>query len=89
MLPLWPAREGSRCRELREVSCPQGLSSNPCWSTALSPTAAILVVIGKGVALLGTAIAALLSPVGLVVAGLSALVAYLLYATGAGGQALK
>jgi hypothetical protein len=51
--------------------------------------ATIIVGVGQGVAILGTAIAALLSPIGLTIAGLSTLVAYLLYATGAGAQAMQ
>jgi hypothetical protein len=47
------------------------------------------VGVGQGVAILGTAIAALLTPIGLTIAGLSTLVAYLLYATGAGAQAMQ
>ncbi len=58
-------------------------------ATGLSTAAAIIVAVGKGVAILGTAIAALLSPIGLTIAGLSTLVAYLLYATGAGAQAMQ
>jgi hypothetical protein len=57
--------------------------------TVFSAAAAVIVGIGQGIAILGTAIAALVSPIGLTIAGLTALVAYLLYTSGAGTQAMK
>jgi hypothetical protein len=47
------------------------------------------VGIGQGIAILGTAIAALLSPIGLTIAGLAALVGYLVYTSGAGAQTMQ
>ncbi len=52
--------------------------------TVFSAAATVLVGIGQGIAILGTAIAALLSPIGLTIAGLAALVGYLVYTSGAG-----
>ncbi len=45
--------------------------------------------IGQGIAILGTAIATLLSPIGLTIAGLAALVGYFVYTSGAGTQAMQ
>jgi len=58
-------------------------------STIFGAAAAVLVGIGQGVAILGTAIAALVSPIGLTIAGLTALVGYFVYMTGAGTQAMQ
>ncbi len=44
---------------------------------------------GAAIGALGSMLAALLSPIGMVIAGVGALAAYLLYATGAGSQALQ
>jgi len=57
--------------------------------TALGAAATIIIAIGKGIVILGATIAALLSPIGLAIAGVSALVAVLLYATGAGAKAMQ
>jgi hypothetical protein len=57
--------------------------------TVFSAAAAVIVGIGQGIAILGTAIAALLSPIGLTIAGLAALVGYLVYTSGAGTQAMQ
>ena len=56
--------------------------------TVFSAAATVLVGIGQGIAILGTAIAALLSPIGLTIAGLAALVGYLVYTSGAGKRAI-
>jgi len=57
--------------------------------TGLAAAAAIIVGVGKAIAIVGTMIAALLSPIGLAIVGVGALAAYLLYATGAGAKALQ
>lgn len=55
----------------------------------LGAAATILTGIGIAFAFLGTAIAALISPIGLTIAGLSALVAYFVYTSGAGSRAMQ
>ncbi len=57
--------------------------------TGLAAAAAIIAGIGKAFAIVGTMIAALLTPLGLTIVGVGALAAYLLYATGAGSKALQ
>jgi hypothetical protein len=56
--------------------------------TVFSVVATVLAGIGQGIAILGLAIAALLSPIGLTIAGLASLVAYFVYTSGAGSQAM-
>jgi len=51
--------------------------------------ATVITGVGAAIGVLGTIIAALLSPIGLVVAAVVGLAAYLLYTTGAGGEALR
>ena len=54
----------------------------------LGGIATLITTAGAAIGTLGTILASLLSPIGLVIAGLGALAAYLLYSTGAGGDAL-
>jgi len=56
---------------------------------ALGAIAAFATGIGAAIATLGSIIASILSPIGLVIAGVAALAAYLLYVTGVGEQALN
>ena len=55
---------------------------------ALGGMATLITTAGAAVGTLGTILATLLSPIGLVITGVGALAAYILYATGAGGDAL-
>lgn len=50
--------------------------------------AAVITTAGAAIGTLGSLLASLMTPIGLVVGGLGALAAYLVYATGAGGEAL-
>lgn len=56
---------------------------------ALGAIASVVTGIGAAIATLGSIIASILSPIGLVIAGVVALAAYLLYVTGVGEQALN
>jgi TolA-binding protein len=56
---------------------------------ALGAIATFATGIGAAIATLGSIIASILSPIGLVIAGVVALAAYLLYVTGVGEQALN
>jgi hypothetical protein len=56
---------------------------------ALGAIATVATGIGAAIATLGSIIASILSPIGLVIAGVVALAAYLLYVTGVGEQALN
>lgn len=56
---------------------------------ALGAIATVATGIGAAIATLGSIIAAILSPIGLVIAGVVALAGYLLYVTGVGEQALN
>lgn len=56
---------------------------------AVGVFASVLGAIGAGVALLAKLLFALLSPIGLVIAGVTALGSYLLYTSGVGGEALR
>lgn len=49
----------------------------------------IITTVGASIGVLGAIIAALVSPIGLAITAITALGAYLVYATGVGGQALK
>lgn len=51
--------------------------------------ASIVSGVGTVIGILGSILAAILSPIGLVITGMVALAAYILYATGAGAKALK
>lgn len=55
---------------------------------AFGAIATVITGVGAAIGALGSIIGALLTPIGLVIAGLGALAAYLLYATGAGSDAL-
>ncbi|HMP05794.1 MAG TPA: phage tail tape measure protein [Lacipirellulaceae bacterium] len=55
---------------------------------ALGGMATLITTAGAAVGALGTMLASLLSPIGLVIAGVGSLAAYIIYATGAGGEAL-
>jgi hypothetical protein len=56
---------------------------------AMGAIATVATGIGAAIATLGSIIASILSPIGLVIAGMVALAAYLLYVTGVGEQALN
>ncbi len=56
---------------------------------ALGAIATVATGIGAAIATLGSIIAAIVSPIGLVIAGVVALAGYLLYVTGVGEQALN
>lgn len=56
---------------------------------ALGAIASVVTGIGAAIATLGSIIASILTPIGLVIAGVVALAAYLLYVTGVGEQALN
>jgi hypothetical protein len=56
---------------------------------ALGMIASIITGIGAAIATFGPVLASILSPIGLVIAGVLALAGYLLYVTGVGEQALK
>ena len=58
-------------------------------ATVFGAFAAIASGVGTALGLIGTALSALLSPIGLVIAGIVGLAAYLITATGAGGDALN
>jgi hypothetical protein len=55
---------------------------------ALGGIATLITTTGAAIGTLGTILASLLSPIGLVIAGVGSLAAYIIYATGAGGEAL-
>ena len=57
--------------------------------TVFASAATILTGVGQVLAVVGAAIAALVSPIGITIAGLTALVAYLLYTSGAGAKAMQ
>lgn len=63
------------------------LVSPPHLGAAVGVLASVLGAIGAGVALLAKLLFALLSPIGLVIAGVTALGSYLLYTSGIGGEA--
>ncbi|MCI0333701.1 MAG: phage tail tape measure protein [Planctomycetes bacterium] len=54
----------------------------------LGGIATLITAAGAAIGMVGTILASLLSPIGLVIAGVGALAAYIIYATGAGGDAL-
>lgn len=56
---------------------------------AFGVAASLITGIGTVLGMIGTALAALISPIGLVVTAVAALGAYLLYVSGAGGEALQ
>jgi TP901 family phage tail tape measure protein len=56
---------------------------------AIGVLASVLAGVGTAVALLAKLLFALLSPIGLVIAGVTALGSYLLYTSGVGGEALR
>lgn len=56
---------------------------------AFGGIATLITTAGAVIGTLGTILASLLSPIGLVIGGLGALAAYIIYATGAGGDALS
>lgn len=55
---------------------------------AFGGLATLITSAGAAIGTLGTILASLLSPIGLVIGGLGALAAYMIYSTGAGGDAL-
>jgi len=55
----------------------------------MGAAATVITAVGSAIGILGAALAAILSPIGLTITAVAALAAYILYATGAGAQALK